>query len=76
MSINTSPKNQGKTFREDYLKIPSLRGRLSHVPMLLLTATVTRKMVTEILKTLHLHPSKVKMVATLPDRYGNALNMC
>ena len=53
-----------------YLSVPALRAEIE-APVLLLTATVTQDMVTEITKLLRLDtsPRPLKIIAHLPDRY-------
>ena len=60
---------RGKTFREDYLKVPSLRVILPNCPVMALTATTTQEMVKDILKTLHISECEMDFVAIVPDRY-------
>ncbi|KAI8502471.1 hypothetical protein Bbelb_200590 [Branchiostoma belcheri] len=56
---------RGTSFREEYRKVPSVRGVLN-CPVLMLTATATETMVEEIIRNLHL--SNVDMVPVLPNR--------
>ncbi|XP_071500236.1 ATP-dependent helicase wrn-1-like [Diadema antillarum] len=57
----------GLTFREEYLRVHTLRSRLT-CPVLMLSATCTDRMVTAVCENLSLRREEVKIVALSPDR--------
>ncbi len=51
------------------MQTPRLRSLLTKTLVMLLTATATNVMVSEILDVLYLDRSSVRIIASVPDRY-------
>ena len=59
--------NRGTTFRPSYRRLKELVAVLSDAPVLMLTATATEELFTDIVTTLGIND--VQYVSYLPDRY-------
>jgi superfamily II DNA helicase RecQ len=64
--MNMHSVDRGTTFRKSYRQLRSLRAHYAHLPVLLLSATLTNEIVQDVKD--HLALDELKQVVVCPDR--------